>query len=57
MDLVSTGSTLKSNGLVEKDTIMQVSARLIVNRAAMKTDPRVAALVERFRERAERKAA
>ncbi len=57
VDLVSTGGTLKSNGLVEKDTIMQVSARLIVNRAAMKTDPRVAALVERFRERAERKAA
>ncbi len=57
VDLVSTGGTLKSNGLVEKDTIMQVSARLIVNRAAMKTDPRVSALVERFRERTERKAA
>ena len=28
---------------------MQVSARLIVNRAALKTDPRVAALVEAFR--------
>jgi ATP phosphoribosyltransferase len=28
---------------------MRVSARLIVNRAALKTDPRVAALVERFR--------
>ncbi len=57
VDLVSTGGTLKSNGLVEKDTIMQVSARLIVNRAAWKTDPRVSALVERFREGAERKAA
>ena len=49
VDLVSTGATLKQNGLVEKDVIMQISARLIVNRVALKTDPRVAALVERFR--------
>ena len=49
VDLVSTGQTLKSNGLVEKDIIMQVTSRLIVNRAALKTDPRVATLVERFR--------
>jgi ATP phosphoribosyltransferase len=49
VDLVSTGRTLKDNGLVETDTILEVSARLIVNRAAMKTDPRVAALVEAFR--------
>lgn len=49
VDLVSSGQTLKSNGLVEKDTIMQITSRLIVNRAALKTDPRVAALVERFR--------
>ena len=49
VDLVSTGRTLKDNGLVETATILQVSARLIVNRAALKTDPRVAALVERFR--------
>ena len=57
VDLVSTGSTLKSNGLVETKVIMQVSARLIVNRAAWKTDPRVAALVERFRAGAERQIA
>jgi ATP phosphoribosyltransferase len=50
VDLVSTGQTLKDNGLVETSTILQVSARLIVNRAALKTDERVAALVERFRE-------
>ncbi|MGH6786496.1 MAG: ATP phosphoribosyltransferase [Novosphingobium sp.] len=49
VDLVSTGRTLKDNGLVETATILEVSARLIVNRAALKTDPRVAALVERFR--------
>ena len=49
VDLVSTGKTLAGNGLVETDVIMPVSARLIVNRAALKTDARVAALVERFR--------
>lgn len=49
VDLVSSGRTLAENGLEERDTIMQVSARLIVNRAALKTDPRVAELVERFR--------
>jgi ATP phosphoribosyltransferase len=50
VDLVSSGQTLKDNGLVETATIMEVTARLIVNRAALKTDPRVAALVDRFRE-------
>jgi ATP phosphoribosyltransferase len=49
VDLVSTGRTLADNGLVETATIMEVSARLIVNRAALKTDARVAALVETFR--------
>ncbi len=49
VDLVSSGRTLKDNGLVETSTILQISARLIVNRAALKTDERVAALVERFR--------
>jgi ATP phosphoribosyltransferase len=49
VDLVSTGKTLKDNGLVETSIILEVSARLIVNRAALKTDPRVAALVEAFR--------
>ncbi|WP_423142885.1 ATP phosphoribosyltransferase [Parablastomonas sp. CN1-191] len=49
VDLVSTGRTLIDNGLVETETILQVSARLIVNRAALKTDLRVAELVERFR--------
>ena len=49
VDLVSTGRTLKDNGLVETSTILDISARLIVNRAALKTDERVGALVERFR--------
>jgi ATP phosphoribosyltransferase len=39
VDLVQTGSTLRANGLVEIETIATVSARLIVNRAALKTRP------------------
>jgi len=58
VDLVSTGRTLKDNGLIETSVIMEVSARLIVNRAALKTDPRIGVLVEAFRAEAEaRKAA
>ena len=36
VDLVSTGSTLKANQLVEVEQIMPISARLIVNQAALK---------------------
>ena len=57
VDLVSSGRTLAENGLVEKAVIMQVSARLIVNRAALKTDRRVADLVERFRRNLQAQAA
>jgi len=49
VDLVSTGRTLKDNGLVERETILEVTSRLVVNRAAFKTMPAVAALVEAFR--------
>ena len=49
VDLVSSGRTLKDNGLVEVDVIAQVSARLIVNRAAFKTRPEVGAMVDAFR--------
>jgi len=49
VDLVSTGKTLRDNGLAETSVILQISARLIVNRAALKTDERVGELVERFR--------
>lgn len=44
VDLVSTGSTLKANSLIEIDTILSVSSKLIVNRSAMKT--RTAAMQE-----------
>lgn len=49
VDLVSSGRTLKENGLVEVEIIAEVSARLIVNRAAFKTRSDVAALVDAFR--------
>ena len=37
VDLVATGNTLKANDLVAVEEIMPVSARLIVNQAALKT--------------------
>lgn len=49
VDLVSSGKTLKENGLVEVEEIAKVSARLVANRAAFKTDARVAELVDKFR--------
>ena len=50
VDLVSTGSTLKANGLVEVETIAHVTSRLVVNRAALKTRPQeVGGWIERFR--------
>ncbi len=50
VDLVSTGSTLKANGLVEVETILEVTSRLVVNRAALKTRPAdVGGLIDRFR--------
>jgi ATP phosphoribosyltransferase len=36
VDLVSTGGTLKANGLVEVERIMDISSRLVVNQAALK---------------------
>jgi len=49
VDLVSSGRTLKENGLVEVEVLANVSARLIVNRAAFKTRDDVAPLIEAFR--------
>ncbi|BBK31487.1 ATP phosphoribosyltransferase [Stella humosa] len=50
VDLVQTGSTLKANGLVEIEHIADISSRLIVNRAALKTRPdEVQGWVDRFR--------
>ena len=55
VDLVSTGRTLRENGLVAVEEIMPVSARLIVNQAALKTKrSALQPLIERFAEAARR---
>ncbi|WP_444958462.1 ATP phosphoribosyltransferase [Microbulbifer sp. ZKSA002] len=36
VDIVDSGNTLKANGLEARETIAQISSRLIVNKAAMK---------------------
>ncbi len=54
VDLVQTGSTLKANGLAEIEHIADVTSRLIVNRAALKTRAaEVHGWIERFREAAD----
>ena len=51
VDLVSSGRTLKANGLREVEVIANISSRLIVNRAAFKTrSHEINDLIERFRE-------
>ncbi len=50
VDLVSSGKTLQENGLVEVEVIAQVSARLIANRAAFKTNAEVGRLIQAFRD-------
>ncbi|MGM0560874.1 MAG: ATP phosphoribosyltransferase [Pseudomonadota bacterium] len=51
VDLVSTGSTLAANNLVEVETIADVTSKLIVNRAALKTRPKALnGWIDRFRE-------
>lgn len=41
VDLVQTGETLKKNGLVEVEHIMNISSKLVCNRASLKTKPRM----------------
>ncbi|MBT5897673.1 MAG: ATP phosphoribosyltransferase, partial [Rhodospirillaceae bacterium] len=49
VDLVSSGETLRANGLVEVERIADVTSRLIVNRAAAKTRPEyLSGWIERF---------
>ena len=51
VDLVSTGATLRENGLVEVEKIAEITSRLVVNRAALKTRPtEIQPWVDRFRE-------
>ncbi len=54
VDLVSSGATLKANGLREIEHITDITSRLIVNRAALKTRPDdVAPWINRFEEAVE----
>lgn len=47
VDLVETGETLRQNGLVEIEKIMDISSRLIVNRASLKIKgARIAEIIE-----------
>lgn len=56
VDLVSSGATIKANGLVETHVIMPISARLIVNRAAFKMRAaELVPLVEGFRAAVEKR--
>lgn len=51
VDLVSSGRTLAENGLAEIEVIAEVSSRLIVNRAALKTrGPELTPWIDRFRQ-------
>ena len=51
VDLVSTGATLKANGLVEVEQIAAITSRLAVNRAAWKTRPdEIGHWITKFRE-------
>ena len=51
VDLVGTGATLRANGLVEVEHIADISARLVVNRTALKTRAgELQAWIERFGE-------
>ncbi len=47
VDITQTGETLKQNGLVEIDTIANVSSRLVVNPARLKLDgERIGAMID-----------
>jgi ATP phosphoribosyltransferase len=51
VDLVSSGATLEANGLIEIETIAEITSRLAVNRTAWKTRPvEITHWIDRFRE-------
>ena len=50
VDLVSTGATLKANGLKEIDEIMKVQSKLIINRSAYKTNnKKIQSIMDEFK--------
>lgn len=51
VDLVSTGNTLKANSLIEDETILNITSKLIVNKTEMKTKSKsMIKIIESFRE-------
>ena len=51
VDLVSTGATLKANGLKEIEEIMKVQSKLIINRSSFKTDnKKIQSIIEEFKD-------
>ena len=48
VDLVSTGKTLKENGLIEVEKIFNVTSKLIVNRSALKTNLEINNIIKKF---------
>ena len=50
VDLVSTGATLKANGLKEIDEIMKVQSKLIINRSAFNTNnKKIQSIMDEFK--------
>jgi len=50
VDLVSTGATLKANGLKEIDEIMKIQSKLIINRSAFKTNnKKIQGIIDEFK--------
>ena len=50
VDLVSTGTTLKANGLKEIDKIMKVQSKLIINRSSFKTNnKKIQSIIDEFK--------
>jgi ATP phosphoribosyltransferase len=51
VDVTETGATLEANGLVVEEEVLEVSARLVVNRVALKLHPeRLRRLIEALRD-------
>lgn len=49
VDLVESGETLRQNGLVEVETILHITSRLVVHPPSLKLRPAVSALIDALR--------
>jgi ATP phosphoribosyltransferase len=50
VDLVESGETLRQNGLVEVETVLHVTSRLVVHPPSLKLQPAVSTLIDALRE-------